>query len=150
MCAAPLRPRAVFCHRCGKPFPEEAAVIFKGNNTPAETPELTAQQEVSTNNHRMPQVLVEDEREEPEIVLKTQEAPNFDQNVAEIEKPAEESETIVKKSQQKPRVKHRVVQTTEYVWEESASDPTWKFALATVVLLIFVFLILWLGNFIHF
>lgn len=154
MCAAPRRPRTAFCHRCGKPFPEESAVVYKTNDSAPETQELAGQNgEIATNNHIVakPETAVENESIKVETVSKTETATDFTQTLSEIEKPAEKSETVpAKLPEQTRRVKRRVVQTTEYVWEESAADPTWRLALATILILIFLFLVLWFGRFINF
>ncbi len=153
MCAAPLRPRATFCHRCGKPFPEESAVVYKTNDLTPETQQLTGQNgEVATNNHaaETSEIAVENESAMVETVTKTETPTDFTQTLSEIEKSAEETETVPAKPEQTKRVRHRVVQTTEYVWEESSTDPTWRLALATILVLIFLFFVLWFGRFIHF
>jgi len=147
MCAAPLRPRAVFCHRCGKPYPEESAVVYKTKESSADVPtteEFEAQWNTLANDNSVSQV---PETENLQPVLPESEI-NIDENAAEkpIEKPASERE----KNEKNRRVRRRVVQTTEYVWEEHSSDPTWRFALATIIVLVFAFLILWFGSFIHF
>jgi cobalamin biosynthesis Mg chelatase CobN len=147
MCAAPLRPRAVFCHRCGKPYPEESAVVYKTKESSADVPtteEFEAQRNTLTNDNSGSQVA---ETENLQPVLPESEI-NVDENAAEkpIDKPASEQE----KNGKNRRVRRRVVQTTEYVWEEHSSDPTWRFALATIIVLVFAFLILWFGSFIHF
>ena len=147
MCAAPLRARAVFCHRCGKPYPEESAVVYKTKESSADVPtteEFEAQRNTLTNDNSGSQVA---ETENLQPVLPESEI-NVDENAAEkpIDKPASEQE----KNGKNRRVRRRVVQTTEYVWEEHSSDPTWRFALATIIVLVFAFLILWFGSFIHF
>lgn len=164
MCAAPMRPRAGFCHRCGSPYPEESAVIYKTNHSSPETRELTAlEKEDSTNNHTgfAAPSIVEEKNSEISV---DEPAPDSSQDgavaetaaPAEIEKPAAETETPIEETEKNlpktelNRRKRRVMQTPEYVWEESNTDPTWRLALITAVALIFVFLILWLGRFIHF
>lgn len=147
MCAAPLRPRAVFCHRCGKPYPEESSVVYKTKESSADAPtteEFEAHWNTLTNDNGGSQVAA---MENPQPALPESEI-NVDENAAEkpIDKPASEQE----KNEKNRRVRRRVVQTTEYVWEEHSSDPTWRFALATIIVLVFAFLILWFGSFIHF
>lgn len=147
MCATPRRPRAVFCHRCGKPFPEESAVIYKAKETPASVPtteEFEQQWDTLTNNNANSQAT---EMEQPQTVLP--EAENAVEENAE-EKPIGKLEGEREKTEKKPRVRRRVVQTTEYVWEEPSRDPTWRFALATIIVLVFAFLVLWFGHFIRF
>ncbi|MDQ4122247.1 MAG: hypothetical protein M3209_12475 [Acidobacteriota bacterium] len=148
MCAAPMRPRAVFCHRCGKPYPEESAVVFKANNFSGSVPtteEFEEKWDTLTNNNNDLQtahlekplpVLPETEIEENVVAEKTTDQP--------------EGEGEKEKTEKKQRVRRRVVQTTEYVWENPSSDPTWRFALATALVLLFAFLVLWFGGFIRF
>ena len=153
MCAAPLRPRATFCHRCGKPFPEESAVVYKTDDSAPEIQQLTQQNgEVSINNHvaETPEIAVENDSAPVETISKTETPTDFTQTLSEIKKPAEDSGTVRAKPEQTKRVRRRVVQTTEYVWEENSHDPTWRLALATILVLIFLFLVLWFGRFIHF
>jgi cobalamin biosynthesis Mg chelatase CobN len=148
MCAAPLRPRAVFCHRCGKPYPEESAVVYKTKESSGDVPtteEFEAQWNTLTNDNGGSQVAA---MENPQPVLPESET-NVDENANE-EKPSDEQKSEQEKNEKNRRVRRRVVQTTEYVWEEHSSDPTWRFALATIIVLIFAFLILWFGSFIHF
>ena len=148
MCAAPLRPRAVFCHRCGKPYPEESAVVYKTKESSADVPtteEFEAQWNTLTNDNGGSQVAA---MENPQPVL-PESITDVDENAA-AEKPTDKPTSEQEKIEKNRRVRRRVVQTTEYVWEEHSSDPTWRFALATIIVLIFAFLILWFGSFIHF
>ena len=149
MCSAPLRPRAVFCHRCGKPFPEETAVIYKTKETQTKeaptTEEFETQWKTLTNVNGNSQ---NGEIEKPQPVL-TEPQTEIEENAA-VDISTAETEKEPEKAEKKQRVRRRVVQTTEYVWEEHSSDPTWRFALATVLILVFVFLILWFGGFVHF
>lgn len=148
MCAAALRPRAVFCHRCGKPYPEESAVVYKTKESSADVPttkEFEAQWNTLTNDNSGSQVA---ETENSQPVLPESEI-NVDEN-AIAEKPTDKPASEQEKNEKNRRVRRRVVQTTEYVWEEHSSDPTWRFALATIIVLVFAFLILWFGSFIHF
>lgn len=153
MCAAPRRPRAAFCHRCGKSFPEESAVVYNTNKNAVGA---------ATNNEFGEQLT---RSSDEQAATAAQTAPilqpisakpetESDESVAieetKVEENAARAEIAAEKTFQKTRVKHRVVRTTEYVWEESASDPTWKFALATIVIFFFVLLVLWFGNFINF
>ena len=147
MCAAPLRPRAVFCHRCGKPYPEESSVVYKTKESFADAPtteEFEAQWNTLANDNGGSQVA---ETENPQPVL-PESVTGVDENAAE--KPTDKPVSEQEKNEKNRRVRRRVVQTTEYVWEEHSSDPTWRFALATIIVLVFAFLILWFGSFIHF
>jgi cobalamin biosynthesis Mg chelatase CobN len=160
MCAEPLRPRATFCHRCGKPFPEEDVVVYKTNDSAPETKEITAQNDEASAIHNATTLkkVFDDKPVKAEEISDTEPATDFTQTISDIEKPAEViekpaevSETVpAKPPEQTKRVKRRVVQTTEYVWEENSSDPTWRLALATILVLVFLFLVLWFGRFIHF
>ena len=148
MCAAPLRPRAVFCHRCGKPYPEESAVVYKTKESSADMPtteEFEAQWNTLTNDNAGSQIAL---AENPQPVF-PESVTHADENAA-AEKPTDKPVNEQEKNEKNRRVRRRVVQTTEYVWEEHSSDPTWRFALATIIVLVFAFLILWFGNFIHF
>lgn len=146
MCAAPLRPRAVFCHRCGKPYPEESAVVYKQKESQSNAPtteEFEAQWNTLTNVNGNSQIA---EIESPEPALSESE---IEENTS-AGKTADAPEGAQTAADKKQRVRRRVVHTTEYVWEETATDPTWRFVAATIVVLIFAFFILWFGGFIRF
>lgn len=148
MCAAALRPRAVFCHRCGKPYPEESSVVYKTKESPADAPtteEFEAQWKTLANDNGGSQVAA---MENPQPAL-PEPLTDVGENANE-EKSSDKQKGEQEKNEKNRRVRRRVVQTTEYVWEEHSSDPTWRFALATIIVLVFAFLILWFGNFIHF
>ena len=148
MCAAPLRPRAVFCHRCGKPYPEESAVVYKTKESSADMPttkEFEDQWATLTNDSAGSQIAL---AENPQPVL-PESVTGVEENAA-AEKLTDKPTSEPEKNEKNRRVRRRVVQTTEYVWEEHSSDPTWRFALATIIVLVFAFLILWFGSFIHF
>jgi cobalamin biosynthesis Mg chelatase CobN len=153
-----MRPRASFCHRCGRPLPDEAAVIYSPKTELTEfqssaTEELKVETEISANHREetLPPEIGEQtfviEREKEPVVFPIETADSNQIAVEESALPAESNpETAIKKPLAKKT--RRVVKTTEYVWEEPTSDPTWRFLLFTVLAVVFVALVFWLARFI--
>ena len=151
MCAAPLRPRAAFCHRCGKPYPEESAVVYKSNeslNAVPTTEEFDAQWNTLTSNNGDASLQIAETENSNAVSHAPQ--TNVDESGTNVEKPTEKSEDGSGKIEKKRLSKRRIVQTTEYVWEERKTDPTWRFALARRVSLISMRLIRSNRRFLHF
>jgi hypothetical protein len=148
MCATPMRPRAVFCHRCGRPVPDETAVVFKQKKSKKKR--IAAQKPSQSK-------VVKETETPPEVVSgnMTDLSRNGDSKFA-VEEIAPETTPGIEKPNTaqpppppmpKPR---RIVKTTEYVWEESGSDPTLRFISFAVIALAFVILVFWLAGFIRF
>ena len=154
-CGADLRPKAIFCHRCGHPLPqasdtqglptEIAAETNQSENILTETPTVvkTVTPEIKTNEstNGSSATIVKDL---PAEEIKEPLANNLEGNKPEVAVQTEPPQQPVKKT----RKTKRFVSRTEYVWEE-AEPPVWSVILFSVAALGLVLLLLWLNGFLR-
>lgn len=147
-CGAVMRPKASFCHSCGHSLDE-----FKGGkaSAPAQTQELNAEM-LKTGSET---VIVESEPLVEAIPTQTngattviiEEKSDVEAKPEIVEPPAETAvATAPAAPKKKVRKTKRYVAQSEYIWEESDA-PNWSILIVSVLSLVLVVVLLWLGNF---
>jgi cobalamin biosynthesis Mg chelatase CobN len=145
-----MRPKASFCHSCGHSLND-----FKGGKVPppapAQTQELNAEM-LKTGNET---VIVESEPLVETVLERTNGATTvIIEETSDVEAKPEivepHSETIATPAPAAPKKKvrktKRYVAQSEYIWEESDA-PNWSILIVSVLSLVLVVVLLWLGNF---
>lgn len=142
-----MRPKAQFCHTCGKSLSDAE----EGVSTTAvsqKTQELNAEILMASNET----MLTEKQSAAVAVVeLDNSALPANQDTVSPVaaETPETESQNgnaVVTAPPKKTRRTKRYASRTNYVWEET-DPPNWSILGFSILALIIVFVLLWLGNF---
>lgn len=147
-CGAVIRPKAVFCHRCGKTL-VDGGTVRETQNLSATALEVEPSEDKVENSETVSAVPPPIAVSEPETVSETtpvepENKIETENTVEVVEQPSDKVETAPQPV--KTRTKQRYVKQTEYVWED-ANAPTWRLLLLAVVAFGVVASLLWIGNF---
>ncbi len=155
MCGSTVRPRATFCHRCGGSVVVSPEKIIEPDAT-----NFSEQPALETQRLEAPSGVLKNQREEANVttVLSDKQGENNSHHIGETDiLPVESNitassqmlETQANNTDFAKPASRRVIRTTEYVWEESNSDPTWRLVLFVVIAVALVLVIFWLARIIR-
>lgn len=176
-CDAVIRPKAVFCHLCGRALsldncdapvmetqnlstdvfaddfvsasaPENETVLAKTPTVVERTPPIEIRAvETETVESKQTEIAAETLNGAAPITLIAEPTTNFPNDLPD--EPENTKNSVVTAAKETNPVRRKTyVSRTEYVWEE-ASAPTWRIILFSLIALVAVGMLLWLNNYLR-